>query len=129
LGVFSKLFGSAKTVDTLVDGAVKGIDALVFTEEEKSEAHRETFQLWLKMQEVVSQESSVRSVTRRILAVMIVGTFLFFLISAAVAYPISIDYAKFLLSLAKELGGLTLAIGCFYFGVHLIRGLTNGKQG
>jgi len=117
-----------KNSETLITGAVAGIDALVFTAEEKSRASLEAYQLWLKTQEVLASESSVRSITRRILAIMILGTFLGLLIAAAVAYPISETYAAFLLSLASELSGLSLAIGCFYFGVHLLRGLGKPKN-
>jgi len=37
MNIFSKIFGS----DTVIEGAVKGIDKVFFTDEEKADAHKE----------------------------------------------------------------------------------------
>jgi len=42
MGLFGKIFGS----DTVIDGAVKGIDSVFFTDQEKAEAHKEFLKLY-----------------------------------------------------------------------------------
>ena len=41
MGLFGKLFGSDKALDSMVKGAVSGIDALIYTDEEKANAAAE----------------------------------------------------------------------------------------
>ena len=91
---------------------------LVFTEEEKAQMSVETMKLWLEMQDRLANESSVRSLTRRYIAVSIVFTFLLFLIGAGVVFKIYVGWAKYLLGLAEELGDLTLLVAFFYFGYY-----------
>ena len=122
---FKGIFSTPKVVDTglgLIESGVKGIDALFFTEEEKAKQSQETYETWLEVQRVLANESTVRSITRRILAVSVMGTFLLFLIVAAFAWPFAKEWAAFLLSLSKSLSQLVLAVAVFYFGVHILRG-------
>ena len=130
MGFFSwigNIFGAGKNAETIIEGAVSGIDALILTDEEKIQYKQGAYELWLKLQEITANESSARSISRRVLAVMIMGSFLILLFVAAVAYPFSIIYAKFLLSLAAQLNTLVLGVGGFYFATHLIRGWKKDK--
>lgn len=129
MGLFSWIKTSEKAVDTgldLVTTAVKGIDMLVFTDEEKAQMSVETMNLWLEMQDRIAHESSVRSLTRRFIAISIVFTFLFFLIGAGVVFKIDVGWAKYLLGLAEELGDLTLLVAFFYFGSHSVSSILKG---
>lgn len=123
MGLFSWLRTSEKAVDTgldLVKKGADGIDMLIFTDEEKARFSAETMQLWLKTQEVIKDESSIRSVTRRILAVAIVGEFLLFLLMAGVGFLFNVGWAKYLLMLAQELSGLAMLVAGFYFGYYAV---------
>ena len=125
-GFLKKLVATPKAVDVALDGVKSGIDGIgkcFFTEQEKAEFTLKAGEMWIRVQESLAQESGIRSMTRRILAIMGMGTFMFFLIGAALAWPFLPEYSAFLLSLAKELGGLTFAITSFYFGIHLLRSL------
>lgn len=62
------------------------------------------------------QESTPRSLTRRYIAVSIIGVYLLFLIVAVFAYPFSVDYATFVLKVAGLLTSLVVTIAIFYFG-------------
>lgn len=125
LGFLKGIFSAPKAVDAgldLVKSGVSGIDKLFFTEEEKSDARRNWFKLWLEGQKITASENTTRSVTRRILAVSIVGEFLLFILMAGIAWPWMKGWAMFLLELAQSLGNLVLLVAGFYFGVHLLRG-------
>jgi len=112
-----------KAVDRIVKGGIDALDALVFTEEEKEHMSQKTYETWLEVQRVIASESTVRSRTRRYLACGVMGTFLGFLIFGGVIYHWNPKWSAYVLSLAKELGGLVLAISVFYFGVHVLRSL------
>lgn len=117
------IFSTPKVVDTALDVITKGVDGIgkwFFTEQEKAEFALKASNLWLKIQEATANENSIRSITRRVLAVSIMSTFLLFLIMAGVAWPFMAEWSVFLLSLAKSLGNLVLAVAVFYFGPYAI---------
>ena len=73
VGFLGKLFGSSDTASKVVDGAIKGMDALVFTDEEKSQANDKMRDWYLKYLEA----SQPQNVSRRLIAVMVVGLWCF----------------------------------------------------
>lgn len=67
MSIWGSIFGSKETGDALVNGAVKGIDALFFTDEEKSQASKEGFQLYIEYQKATAPQN----VARRYIALMV----------------------------------------------------------
>lgn len=113
---------AADTVFNTIEKGVEGIGKCFFTDQEKAEFTLKAGEMWIRVQEAIASENTVRSMTRRILAVMIMGMFLFLLLAAGAAYPFLPEFSAFLLSLAQELATLALAVAVFYFGVHVLRG-------
>ena len=75
---------------------------------------------WLDLQKTLGEETTTRSVTRRILAVLIVVPFVALVLAAAVAYPFYPEYSKFLLELAQsQFELLALGVAGFYFGPYM----------
>lgn len=118
---FFKWFtAGSEAASKVLDGAVKGIDALVYTEEEKAGARERLMQVWLDLQKALGEETTVRSITRRILAVLIIVPFVVLILMAAVAFPFSPEYAKFLSDLAAgNFGLMALGVAAFYFGPYM----------
>lgn len=99
--MLSALFGNGK----LLDKAAAAIDASVLTDEEK-------MQYFIEYQKATLPQN----VTRRFLAVMVVGLFLTLILSSVVMYKIDSEYSQFLYDMAKEvlLTPTSVIIG-FYF--------------
>lgn len=135
---FDLLSTSKKAVDIadkLIDGAVSGLDALVFTEEEKAEhglkimaQKTKVMDLWLKMQSVTANENTAKSITRRILAVMVITVFLGFLIFAVGVFKFYPDWAKFSLQAAGNLSTGFTAIIIFYYGYYAVGNILAKKK-
>jgi len=130
MGWFATLFGTAASAGTAVDlaadsvrGVGRWIDEQKFTEQEKAEQYLKATEMYIDMLKTVQQESAIRSVTRRLMAWAIVGTFLLLLIYGVGWYRYDPGYAEFILTVATKsmLGELTLGVAVFYFGVHLLR--------
>ena len=68
-------------------------------------------------------ENSIRSITRRRLAVMIVAAFLFLLILGGLVYLVDRQWSLYLLDCAKALSGLVVAVSVFYFGPYQVGGM------
>jgi hypothetical protein len=118
------LFGSSdKTGDVLskaADGLYNGIDKLVYTDEEKAEALSAARQLFLTFADKAYDQNSIRSVTRRWLAFIVVGPCITFYIASAVAYFFDQGAAAHLMQMATGLTPWAGGVLVFYFGPHLI---------
>ncbi len=109
-----------KNVTTLVDGAVNGVDKLFFTKQEKADYLEKVAENQLEFLKTTINESSARSLTRRYIAMMIVGIFLLLLLFGAVAFAFDQTWADYILNEAKSLSGLALMVAGFYFGSYAI---------
>ncbi len=131
MGFFSFLKTSEKALDAgtnIINGAVKGIDALFFTAEEKSEASREAIRLWIETQRVIRDEGSARSITRRYLAVMIIGFSLLLGLAACIIYPLNALWAAYILGVLKQFSFATGAVIVFYFGYYGYKQIVGDKK-
>lgn len=125
--------GGTKAADTIIDGAVAGIDKLVFTDEERSELRGKLAEQWIELQKTLGEETSVRGVTRRILAVMFSSIYILFSVASVIIWPFWKEYADFIWDVANNVYGyITLAIVAFYFGPYFLSQLVErfmGKKG
>jgi hypothetical protein len=146
MGILSWMFGTpkafektAETVGKTIDWVGKGIDAAWYTDEEKAadlkEAHKSIREMIIKLQD----EYTPRSITRRILAVFVVGTTMLHLTVAIVlailgaTKPIMIAegvnaWDKALdttLGLIGQEVNITMIVVFFYFGYYGAVGITN----
>ena len=114
MGLLGTLFGSPKTVNTITDGLTRGIDAVVFTPEEKANFIKD---MVLKLQD----QYLPRALSRRIIAVLITAIFCLFcivgLIFACFNKP---DIVDNIIKVAEafKLGWIMGAIVVFYFGYY-----------
>jgi len=126
MGWLSELFSSDKTVRkavNLVDDSVRGvgnwIDELSFTEQEKAQANQKLLDFRLKVLDKTADESSVRSISRRILAWAIVGVFLTLIMLSAIGTILGLSWAKGVFMIAKSIYEAFLAVISFYFVSHI----------
>ena len=116
------LFGWAKKIDPqeAFDTVASGIDKVFYTNEEKAEAAAKAFDQYMEWFKLASDENSARSITRRYLAVMFAGVFLFLLLASGAVWLFNADYASFLAELAKTIAPYVGGIMAFYFGYYAI---------
>ena len=123
------LFGSSKTIDTVVETAAKGIyngiDVLAYTEEEKAQARTKGVELFLKFTDKAYDVNNIRNVTRRWLAFMVVAPMMVCFIGAGIAYFFSNNAADFFFKMFTTLIPWGSGILAFYFGPHLINSVRN----
>lgn len=122
--LFDWIFGVSNSAGKVLDGAIAGVDKLVYTEEEKADARTALLQHWIKLQETLGEETTVRGVTRRILAVLFCGAYVFLTVLAAAVWPWSEhwrNYANFLWEIANgQYGWITMTVVVFYFGPYVV---------
>jgi hypothetical protein len=112
---------------TVLDAGIAGVDALVYTDEERATAHQKLLDNWIELQKAMGEETSVRGITRRLLTFMTVLPFTLIVCAAAVVHAFDPAYAQFLLSLAESnFGYIVLTIVVFYFGPLVGRIFKNG---
>ena len=136
MNFLTSLFSTKKVVDAIpetagkvVDGVLSGVDKLFFTDEEKTEASQKAMDSIYSFIKTTMDESSIRSITRRILAVMIVFTFLFLLVFGAFLYFLNPAWSARVLECAATLSNLVLAVSVFYFGPYQVGGMISEIKG
>lgn len=113
----------------VLDAGIKGLDALVFTDEEKATYIKSLGDQWLKLQEMLGEETSIRGVTRRILALLVLVPYVGLNLLAAGVYLWRADYASFLFNVANgQFGWMALGVMAFYFGPYMIQRMLPGSK-
>jgi hypothetical protein len=125
----SWLFGASNAADKILDAGINGIDKLVYTEEEKAEARKELLAHWIKLQETLGEETTVRGVTRRILAVSFCSVYILLTLVAAAVWPFVENYANFLWEIANgQYGWIVMTVVVFYFGPYVFERFFSPKK-
>ena len=118
------LFGSATTIDkvatTAADGIYNGLDKLVYTDEEKADALAAGRQTFLKFIDKAYDQNTIRSITRRWLAFLVVCPAMLIFIASGIAYEFSEPLAIHLFNEFKVIAPWAGGVLIFYFGPHLI---------
>lgn len=136
MGLWSWITGATtsagKVVDTacnVVDNTVSGIDKLFYTDEEKAEAKKEMIAQYLDYVKTTLGETSIRSVTRRVIAISIIGVWLLMIVSTIVAFFIGAEFVRFLLELLDRMTFPVSSVIVFYFGPYMLSYLTKSFSG
>ena len=125
MGILDIFRTSEKAVDTaidLIEAGANGIDKLFFTEEEKSEASNKFYENWIKTLGMLVDTESIRSITRRYLAVSVIGTWLYLIVLGVMVrvFGGSKEAAEFVFEVAGSMNYPVLAVIGFYFGPEMI---------
>lgn len=115
-------------VSKVTDAVIASGDALVYTEEEKAEVAAKKRELWWKFMEMSRNETSIKSVTRRILAFMVfLHWFAFLDVSLALYLMGHEQQAKDVFAMATDMYWIVFSVAAFYFGAHLLGTHHKGK--
>ena len=123
--LFSSIFGRAENADKVIDGVGRGLDKIIFTKEERSDANLklgEWYLEWLKA-------TSGAALARRFIAILV--TLLWCLLTlcgisaSAVGRPELADYI-FQVMLEVVIQPFSIIIG-FYFLTHTVRAYKKEK--
>lgn len=141
LDVFSKGGKAVDTVSDIAKDISSGIDVLVETPEERAQYTSQIVDKWLTHFTELKDSQSIRAITRRILAVAWVGSFLVFAWIGLVTFLWNY-YARaevtnsagqmigppaYCLQMMDRLEWGTLAVLVFYFGPFMLRYLKGAK--
>lgn len=117
---FLDIFGTTKAVETVADTVKSGVgmlDNAFFTDQERAVAAQKFTETWLSIQDKIASENSLSSITRRILAYMIMSTFLGLVVFACMIWKYDSAWSAYVLKVLAEtqIGVLAVAVGATYF--------------
>lgn len=115
MGIVDLLLGTPKIVETAaeaVKGGISMLDNAFYTDQEKADNANKAYDVWLKLQMILANDNSIASVTRRFIALFLIGAFTFLIVFAALIYKFDKDWAIFILKVIIDgyLGYLVLAV-------------------
>lgn len=123
--LWGSIFGSSKNTETVVNGAVNGIDKLFFTAEEKSEASAKAGEWFLKYLEATQPQN----LARRLIAIMIVALWSLLIVAGVALYKFDAAYSQFIFDiLADVVMNPFLMVMGFYFAAHVLRSWQGKKE-
>jgi len=114
--------------EKVLDGAISGIDKLFYTNEEKADSRKEVAKMYMAHQTLILGENTARSITRRILAIMIIGAFLSGLIFSVGIWKYSPGWAKFTLGVTGHLSTGFGGIIVFYYGYYAVGNIMDKRK-
>lgn len=134
MGIFSFLGNSEKALD-IVDkrsnDIVSGLDKMFHTAEERAEVALKYTELHQEFVHKTASENTVRSITRRIIAISIILYTLLFAIPAIVAlkyYNTELGNFALELAVAFNLHIAFITTCVFFFGNHVLNTYQSGKK-
>ena len=118
------IFGSAKNTETIVDGAVAGLDKMFFTAEEKSEASERVAEWYLRYLAATQPQN----LARRLIALVIVCLWSLLVLVGVAAYQFDQAFSLYVFDvLAEVVMNPFLMVMGFYFAAHIVRTWQTGK--
>lgn len=125
MGILNKIFGASDNAETLVKGAVSGLDAIIFTAEEKSEANAKLAEWYLKYLEATQPQN----LARRWIALIIVCLWAFLILFGVLVAWFSSAMSEYVFKVLNELVHQPfMMIMGFYFLTHIVRTYQNGSK-
>lgn len=123
--ILGAIFGSSKNTETIVNGAVSGLDKMFFTKEEKAEANQKLSEWYLKYLETTQPQN----LARRFIALIVVILWAALVLGAALVHPWMPQWADRIFYMLEDVVNtpFSIIIG-FYFAAHLARAWQNGKS-
>jgi hypothetical protein len=120
---FSNASKGADNVMKVASGIGGWIDGQKFTEQEKAEMNMKMVGYYGDFMQSTVGENTQRSITRRELAIWIIRTEIIMLVISVILHKIDPAWGAYVYTIATEspLGLLTLGVGAFFFGTHLVR--------
>jgi len=107
-----------KIGEKITDGITRGVDALIFTDEEKNQLRQHGAEILLDFWKSVSSENTQQSMARRELAKMTMQVFFTLLLVGVAVFKFDRVFADFIFSVAKEITWLVTLVAGIYFGPH-----------
>ena len=124
---FSGASKGSDNVMKIAAGVGNFIDEQNFTEQESKEYKLKIADKYQEFFGSTINENTQRSITRRELALYIIRVELALLVFSVVLFKIDKPWGDYVYKICTDspLGLLTLGVGAFFFGTHLIRAATN----
>ena len=122
--IIGAIFGSSKNTETVVNGAVSGIDKLFYTKEEKAENAVKMSEWFLRYLEATQPQN----LARRFIALIIVCLWALLILAGVALYKLDQAYSRFIFEVLRDIvmNPFLIVMG-FYFAAHVVRTAMSGK--
>lgn len=122
--ILGAIFGSSENTTKVVDGAIAGIDKMIFTDEEKAEANSKVRDWFLKYLAATQPQN----LARRLIAVIVVALWALLIVVGIAVYKWDVAYSLFVFETLRDVVNtpFSIIIG-FYFAAHLARAWNDKK--
>ncbi|MFK5951326.1 MAG: hypothetical protein QM500_21435 [Methylococcales bacterium] len=119
------LFGGSDAAGKTVDNISSGIDKMFYTDEEKADARKQGFELFIEWQKATQPQN----LARRLIALIITVLYSVLIIAGITAWYFNPDYAVFIFNMLTELilQPFNIII-IFYYGKGMVSDFTKARS-
>lgn len=123
--LFAAIFGSSKNTETIVSGAVSGLDKMFFTDEEKSDASAKMSEWYLRYLAATQPQN----LARRLIAIVIVALWALLILVGVASYWFDETFSLFVFDVLRDIvmQPFSIVLG-FYFAAHVVRAWVGEKN-
>ncbi len=129
--IIAAIFGSKKNTETIVDGAVSGLDKMFFTKEERAEASHKLSEWYLKYLAATQPQN----LARRLIALAIVWLWWLLVFLGVAVRGVEVwlnlqaEFSEFIFKVLVEvvMQPFSIVVG-FYFLTHTVRAYQKQKR-
>ena len=124
MNIFKRIFAKPEDVSKVVDGAVKGLDKMFFTNEEKAEANQKLYEWYLKYLAATDGQN----IARRFIAMVVVLLWALLVVFGVIVRWFNESMSDFVFKVLVDvvMTPFSIVIG-FYFLTHVVRSYQKGK--
>ena len=116
------IFGSSKNTETIINGAVAGMDKIVFTKEERADANAKLGEWYLKYLEATQPQN----LARRFIAIVVVGLWAVVVLLGIATNYFNVSFSDYVFNtLSSVVNPPFMIIIGFYFAAHVVRAFNN----
>lgn len=128
---FSGASKGSDNVMKIASGIGTWIDERNLTDEEKMKFHGTMVQHYGTFMEASTKENTQRSITRREIAIWVIRIEAVCLLLYGILASFGLKAAEvwWMIAVESPWGMLTLGVGAFFFGTHMLRSFGEGKNG
>ena len=116
---------SLEIVKKAAEGIIAGVDALVYTPEEKAKALQKATETIISLWKALASENSEQSKARREIANKVIDVYFVMIFMSIAVYGFNPALAEFILGYIGKITSLVTGVSFIYFGPHQIQKLLN----
>jgi hypothetical protein len=115
---------------TVINNVSSGLDKLILTDEERLDFNKKLIDANIDFVRLTQNENTIRSITRRYIAILIIVVYLLLILSSVIFYTCGqVAIATFIIGILQDILGTSfISVIIFFFGSHIVNNVMDKRK-